>query len=178
LGTSRQRIRYHVNQLEKEGLVELVSERRSGNCVERLVRASARAFVISPEALGSLGDPSGGSASDRFSAAYLIGAATRAVRDVGALDARARLEGKRLATITLEAEIRFATPEARSAFATELTNALATLAAKYHDDRAADGRTYRVTAMAHPAPATSTHIETQQPKEAANAQADGGGDDA
>jgi hypothetical protein len=177
LGTSRQRVRYHLNQLEREGLVELVSERRTGNCVERLVRATAKSFVISPEALGALGDTSD-AARDRFSAAYLIGSAARAVSDVGALDARARSEGKRLTTLTLEAEIRFANPEARSSFATELTNVFVALAAKYHDERAPDGRTYRVTALGHPALSATTSDDAARQQEAADAQADGGGNDA
>jgi DNA-binding transcriptional ArsR family regulator len=176
LGTSRQRVRYHLNQLEREGLVELVSERRTGNCVERLVRATARTFVISPEALGALGETSE-AAQDRFSSSYLIGSAARAVRDVGSLEARARSEGKRLTTLTLEAEIRFASPDARSAFAIELTNVFAALAAKYNDQRAPDGRTYRITTLGHPAPSAVTSNETVE-QEVADAQADGGGDDA
>src|SRR5262245_6527485 len=55
LGAPRQRLNYHLRQLEQEGLVELVEERRKGNCVERVVRATARAYVISPEALGPIG---------------------------------------------------------------------------------------------------------------------------
>src|ERR687897_3489675 len=51
----RQRINYHLRVLESAGLVELVEERRKGNCLERVVRATARSFVISPEALGGLG---------------------------------------------------------------------------------------------------------------------------
>jgi DNA-binding transcriptional ArsR family regulator len=176
LGTSRQRIRYHLSELEKAGLVELVSERRSGNCVERLVRATARSFVISPEALGALGDTPG-AASDRFSASYLVGSAARTVRDVGALEARARAAGKRLATLTLESELRFATPEARSAFATELTNAVALLVAKYHDDDAPRGRRFRLTTMLHPALVNDTVQEVAK-EETTYAQADGGGDDA
>ncbi len=176
LGTSRQRVRYHLSQLEREGLVELVAERRTGNCVERLVRATATSFVISPEALGALGETSE-SAKDRFSAAYLIGTAARAVRDVGALEARARNERKRLPTLTLEAEIRFASVDARSAFAADLTNVFAALAAKYNDERAPNGRTYRVTAFGHPAPSAITSDNAAQQQEAIDAQADGGGDD-
>ena len=177
LGTSRQRVRYHLSQLEREGLVELVAERRTGNCVERLVRATAKSFVISPEALGTLGDTSD-AARDRFSAAYLIGSAARAVRDVGELEARARSEGKRLTTLTLEAEIRFANPDARSAFASELTNVFATLAAKYHDERAPEGRTYRVTALGHPARSATPPDNAARHQEAIDAQADGSGDNA
>jgi DNA-binding transcriptional ArsR family regulator len=177
LGTSRQRVRYHLRELEREGLVECVSERRNGNCVERLVRATARSYAISSEALGSLGHTPD-DAADRFSAAYLMGSAARMVRDVAALDARARDEGKRLATMTVEAEIRFASPEARTAFADELTNLLAQLAARYHDDRAPNGRTYRLTAIAHPAASGAPLVAATDVPEPAQSQADGGGDDA
>ena len=77
----RQRVNYHLKVLETAGLVELVEERRKGNCLERVVRATARAFVISPEALGELG-PTAETAADRLSGAYLIAAAGRAIRDV------------------------------------------------------------------------------------------------
>jgi DNA-binding transcriptional ArsR family regulator len=139
----RQRVNYHLRVLEREGLVELVEQRRKGNCLERVVRASARAFVISPEALGALGDTPQ-DAQDRFSSAYLIATAGRAIKDVAALQARARRERKRLATFTMDTEIRFATAAARSAFAEALTQAVAGLAAKYHDDQAPGGRCFRL----------------------------------
>jgi DNA-binding transcriptional ArsR family regulator len=178
LGTSRQRLRYHLRQLEAEGLIECVTERRSGNCVERVMRATARSFVISPEAIGKLGDtpePSA-AAADRFSAAYLMGSAARAVRDVAELEARAKNEGKRLSTLTLQSDIRFASPEARAAFAEELTQTLARLTARYHDEHAPNGRTYRLTALAHPASA-SPASEAAPSAEVPQSQADGGGDD-
>ena len=177
LGTSRQRLRYHLRQLETEGLVECIAERRNGNCVERVVRATARAFVISPEAIGVLGDTAD-AAADRLSAAYLMGSAARTVRDVAALDARAKSEGKRLATITLESDIRFASPESHAAFAEELTQALARMTARYHDESAPDGRTYRLTALAHPAlPDTASRPAPARAPETVQSQADGGGDD-
>jgi DNA-binding transcriptional ArsR family regulator len=171
LKTSRQRVRYHVQQLEREGLVECVAERRNGNCVERLLRATARTYVISPEAIGSLGD-SPVIASDRFSAGYLLASAARVVRDVGALEARARAESRRLATLTLQGEVRFASVEQRAAFASDLTDMLAQLIARYHDDEAPDGRRYQLTVLAHPAAARA-------PGDVPGAvQADGGGSDA
>src|SRR6476469_62312 len=146
----RQRINYHLRALETAGLVELVEERRKGNCLERVVRATARAFVISPEALGPLGLPHD-TAPDRLSSAYLIAAAGRTIRDVGALEARARRDQKRLATLTLETEVRFATAESRAAFAEELAATVARLAAKYHDEWAPNGRRFRLLAAVHPA---------------------------
>ena len=131
----RQKVNYHLRALEAAGVVELVEERRKGNCTERVVRATARSFVISPEALGALG-PTAETASDRLSTAYLVAAAGQVIRDVASLDAQARRERKRIATLTLEADVRFASAASRAAFAEELTDAVARLAAKYHDERA------------------------------------------
>jgi DNA-binding transcriptional ArsR family regulator len=150
----RQRINYHLKVLEGAGLVELVEERRKGNCLERVVRATARAFIISPEALGALG-PSAETAADRLSSAYLIATAGRAIRDVAALEDRARKEGKRVATLTLDADVRFASAETRAKFADELAGALARIAARYHDDRAPGGRRFRLIAAVHPVPPES-----------------------
>ena len=147
----RQRVNYHLRALESAGLVELVEERRKGNCMERVVRASARTFLISPEALGPLGlTPE--LAADRFSSTYLIAAAGRAIRDVAVLESRARKAGQRIATLTLEADVRFASAESRAAFAEELADAVARIAAKYHDERARGGRRFRLLAAVHPTP--------------------------
>jgi len=147
----RQRINYHLRALEAAGLIELVEERRKGNCFERVVRATARSFVISPEVLGVLG-PGPETTADRLSSAYLVAAAGRVIRDVGALEAQARAEGKRIATLTLDAEVRFASAGKRAEFARELTEAVARLAAKYHDERASGGRRFRLLAAVHPTP--------------------------
>jgi len=131
--------------------VELVEERRKGNCLERVVRATARAFIISPEALGELG-PSAELAGDRLSSAYLVAAAGRTIRDVAVLEDKAKREGKRVATLTLETDVRFASAEARAKFAEELTDAVVRIAARYHDDRAPGGRRFRLLTAVHPVP--------------------------
>jgi DNA-binding transcriptional ArsR family regulator len=150
LGLPRQRLNYHLKLLEREGLVALVETRRKGNCTERLMRATARAFVISPEALGGadLTTPASG---DRASVGALVGAAADAIRRVAALDARARSAGKRLATLTLDTEIRFASAEARARFMEELVALTGRLAGKYHDETAKGGRRFRLLTLAHPA---------------------------
>jgi DNA-binding transcriptional ArsR family regulator len=149
LGIPRQSINYHLRELERTGLVRCVGEQRKGNCTERLMQATARAFVISPEILGSLA-PSPAPAEDRMSAATLVGAAAETIRSVSALDRKAAAEGKRFATLTLEAEIRFASAEARAAFAAELTDTVARLVARFHDDHAPAGRTFRLVVGTHP----------------------------
>ena len=150
LGLPRQRINYHLRELEKAGFVELVEERRKGNCVERLVKATARSYLISPEVLGALGRTLE-EQQDRFSASYLMAAAGRLLHDLSETSAKAAASKKRVATLTLESEIRFASAEARTAFAEELSALVARLTAKYHDDEAAGGRTFHLIVGAYPA---------------------------
>jgi DNA-binding transcriptional ArsR family regulator len=149
LGLPRQRLNYHLRELEREGLVACVEERRKGNCTERLLRATAKSFIISPDALGPLG-PAVDSPGDRLSASYLAASAARAIQDVTTLAARARREGRRLATLTLDGEIRFANAAARAAFAEEMSAAIATLVGRYHDEHSPHGRRFRILTMVHP----------------------------
>lgn len=150
LGWPRQRINYHLHQLEKAGLVELVEERRRGGLTERVVRAVARSYLISPEVLGSLGtDPE--AVRDRFSSSYLVALAARTLGELAALRGRAERAGQRLATLALESEVRFATAADRNAFAEELATEVARLVAKYHAAEAPRGRLYRLVVGAYPA---------------------------
>jgi DNA-binding transcriptional ArsR family regulator len=150
LGLPRQRLNYHLRALERCRLVECVEERKKGNCTERILRATARSFVIAPQALGALG-PTPQAARDRFSASYAIAVAARAIQEVSTLETAARSAKKRIATLTIDAEIRFATAERRAAFAEELSAIVAQLVARYHDDAAQTGRRFRLIALAHPA---------------------------
>lgn len=146
----RQKVNYHLRELEKEKLVELVEERRKGNCTERVVRATARYYVINPAALGGLAaDPE--QLQDRFSSAYLVAVAARAIGDLATLRQRAAKAGKSLATFTLQTDVRFASAANRHAFTEELSNAVARLVAKYHDEKAAGGRRFKFILGAYPA---------------------------
>ncbi len=149
LGLPRQRVGYHVRALEKAGLLVPAGERRKGGTVERLLQASARSYVISPEALGLLGTTRA-EVQDRFSSTYQVAATARTLRDLAILQARAAQAGKRLPTLTLETEVRFASAQAQTAFAAELTQALAALAARYHRADAPDGRSFRFVLAGHP----------------------------
>jgi len=149
LGLPRQQVGYHMRELEQAGLVELVEERRKGNCIERIVHAAARSYVISPEALGKLG-AAPEQRRDRFSNGFLVSLAARAIRDLAVLCGRADKAGKRLSTMALEVEVRFASPEAGNAFAEELAQQVSRLAAKYHDERAAGGRRFRFFGGVYP----------------------------
>lgn len=151
LGLPRQRVHYHTRELEKEGFLRHVGDRKKGNCVERLVQASARSYLIAPQALGGVGaDPE--DVRDRFSSAYLLGSAARTIREVGVLEEAARAAGKRLPTLTLEAEIRFASPADQQAFAEEAVEFFTRMASRYHDEASEGGRSFRLTFTGHPVP--------------------------
>jgi hypothetical protein len=81
-----------------------------------------------------------------------MAAAARAIRQVAALEGKAAAAGKRLATLTLDAEIRFGSAEARAEFTEELVTLIGRLVARYHDERAPRGRRFRVVTLAHPIP--------------------------
>jgi DNA-binding transcriptional ArsR family regulator len=148
VGLARQKVNYHLKALESHGLLELAEERMRGGITERVMRATAAAYVVSPAALGeSAADPD--DAPDRLSARYLIALAGRVVREVGGLAQRAAAAGKRLPTMAIDTEIRFRSAEDRAAFADELTAAVIDLAARYHHD---DGRPHRLIVAAHPRP--------------------------
>jgi DNA-binding transcriptional ArsR family regulator len=151
LNLPRQQVNYHLRELEKRELVEFVEERRRGNCLERIMRATARQYVVSPDALGRLGSAAALGQGDRLSAAYLVSTAARIIRDLGVLGLRAARARKRLATLTLEAQIRFRSAEDRAEFAAELSESMARLAAKYHDETAPAGRTFHCLTGVYPA---------------------------
>lgn len=153
LGLARQKVNYHLRALEEHKLVSVAEERRWGGLTERLLIASASSYVVSPGALGSIAaDP--GRTSDRLSASYLIALAARAVREVGELWSAARKVNKRLATLSLDTTIRFRSPEERASFTRELTEAVMTLVARYHDDTTPGGRPHRLVLASYPLPAT------------------------
>lgn len=154
VGLTRQKVNYHLNALEEHGLVRLAEERKWGGLTERLLVATAASYVVSPGAMGPVAvDPK--REIDRLSASYLIALGARIVREVGDLVRRARESAKRLATLSVDTEVRFRSPADRAAFTMELTEAIAKLVAKYHDPSAAGGRAHRLVVVAHPLPQQS-----------------------
>ena len=150
LGESRQKINYHLRTLENHGLVRLLEERPRRGLTERVVAASARSYVLSPAVLGqNAADPA---RTDRLSSRYLIAVAARMVREVAALARGAEKARRPLATLSIDAEIRFGSAADRAAFTEELSAAVTRLAARYHDETTRGGRWHRVVVAAHPRP--------------------------
>src|SRR5205085_8894937 len=154
VGLARQKVNYHLQRLEAHGLVRLAEQRLWGGLTERLLVATAASYVVSPSALGSVAaDPNRD--IDRLSASYLIALGARVVGEVGDLVRRAKATGKRLATLAVDAEVRFRSATDRAAFSHELTEAITKLVSKYHDESAPGGRSHRLVVVAHPLPQRS-----------------------
>jgi DNA-binding transcriptional ArsR family regulator len=149
VGLARQKVNYHLKALEKHGLVELVEERRKGNVTERMVRATATSYVISPTALSAV-QPDPERTPDQLSARWLLAVAARLVRDVGSLLSGAAKANKRIATFAIDGRVRFASAADRAAFAEELNAAVTALVSRYHDEKAPGGREHRVIVALHP----------------------------
>ena len=149
VGLPRQKVNYHLRALERHGLVKVVELRRKGNCTERVLRATAASYVISPSVLAAV-EPDPARSPDRLSARWLLAVAARLVRDVGELIAGAARARRRLATFAIDGEVRFASAADRAAFAEELAGAVTSLVSKYHDEAAPGGRAHRIVVAVHP----------------------------
>jgi hypothetical protein len=54
--------------------------------------------------------------------------------------------------LSIDAVIRFRSPADRAAFTKDLSEAVTSLAARYHDESDSDGRSYRLVVAAYPKP--------------------------
>ncbi len=151
IGLPRQQVNYHIRQLEDQGLIKLVGERKVRNCIERLVQAVGRSYVISPAALGELAaDPE--RIEDEASAAYLMALVSQTVQEVAGLQHETRPLDRDAGTLAIRADIRFQSQDAQNAFAAELTKEVSRLVTKYHVARASRRRRFRILASAYPVP--------------------------
>ena len=154
MGLARQMVNYHLRTLESHGLVRVDSKRQWGGLTERRLVATASSYVVSPAALGAAAvTPE--RTIDRLSASYLVALAARAIREVGQLLRKSEELDKRLATLSIDTEVRFRTAKDRAAFSSELTAAVAALVSRYHDESAPGGRRHRLMIGAYPTPGDS-----------------------
>jgi DNA-binding transcriptional ArsR family regulator len=144
LDMGRQKLGYHLRALEEAGLVRCVELRKRRGFTERVLVAEALVLdpgLVSP---GTVVDK-----QDRHAAAHLVSVASGMVREVTRMAGAAEAEGKRLLTLTIEADVGFAAPQEFESFAQRLAQAAEAIAKDYP---AGEGRRgYRLIAAAHPA---------------------------
>jgi len=148
LGEARQKVNYHLKELERCGLVVAAGERRAGNFVESLYRSAARTLVLLPRAAWA--DPRRLAAmADQVSLENLVGLGERLARDAAVLLDRAAFDGDEIASAAVEAEVHFASEADRAAFLEAYLAAVGPLLRTY-GTRA--GAPYRVALAAYPDP--------------------------
>ena len=64
---------------------------------------------------------------------------------------RAEAAGKKLPTLTLQTEVRFASARSQNEFLEELLAAFSELVTRHHRPDAPGGRTFRISLLGHPA---------------------------
>ncbi len=144
---SRQRIGYHMRELEKAGCIEKTEERQKRGLTEHLYRVKPLAYVFAPERTVPPDDR-----QDRFSWATLINSIAQSLWDLVSLRRSADDQGKRLATLALVADIHFANPSARREFTEELIKTVETLARKYDRPEHKGARSHHLLIGAYPTP--------------------------
>lgn len=146
LGQTRQRMNYHLKALEQAGLVERMGTRQNGNFVETLFRATARAFVVSPQVAWS-GPRRIEALRSQHALGSLVGIGEQLQRDAAVLLDRAAYENEQIASAAVSAEVSFASDAERSDFMREYLEVTKDLLDRYG---AKGDKPYRVVLAIHP----------------------------
>ncbi len=150
LGEPRQKVNYHLKELERAGLVRHAGERRKGNFVEQIYEAAARRFVVSNRVTWDR-ERLESTLKDQVSLSNVVTLGERLQRDATALLDLAS-EGRQIPSAAVEAEITFPDEAARSAFMEEYLAAVGPLLKKHG---ARKGEPFRVVMAVYPNPEES-----------------------
>jgi len=155
LSLPRQTVNYHVRELAKSRLLLRAGRRRRRQFYEQCYVASAHAYVLSPEILGSLGGDSSVT-QDRFSSTFLLGLAGQIQSELGKVSALAQRSGQTIATFSLNATLRFISAAQRAAFADDLERNILGVIARHSspatkaDGSRSEGRPFRLAVGCYP----------------------------
>jgi DNA-binding transcriptional ArsR family regulator len=153
LGEARQKVNYHLKDLDRAGLVSRAGERRTGNFVETLYQAAARTLVVSPRA--AWGDPRRLTAlTEQTSLENLVTLGERLERDAAVLLDRAAFDGEEIPSAAVETEIRLAGADDRAAFLEQYLAAVGPLLRRYGQR---PGQPYRIALAVYPDPSEKEH---------------------
>ncbi len=155
LGEARQKVNYHVRQLHRAGLLKPAGRRKKRNMVEQRFVATARSYVLAPQLLGALAADAA-QVADAVSAGYLVALASQAQAELTTAIEAASAQGKRIATLSVSAEVRFESAEQREGFAHALRAALTEVVAQHsssatnRDGSPGSGRPFRLVVGCYP----------------------------
>lgn len=141
---SRQRIGYHMRDLEKAGCIGVVGERQQRGLKEKLYQVTPRVYAQAPDADLAADQ-------DRFSFARLLNVLGTAIKTLTVIRRQADAAGKRVATLALDAELHFESPAQRKAFTEDLLDAVEAVLRKHERPRSRKTRAFRLLLGAYPA---------------------------
>jgi DNA-binding transcriptional ArsR family regulator len=142
----RQKVNYHLKELDRVGLVRAVGQRTVGNLIETLYQAVASSFVFGDEALWA--DPRRAQAMrEQQSLERLVDVGRRLHRDAAALLDRAAFDGEEIASAALEVDVHLSTESERAAFMRDVITAIRPVLDRYGDK---SGSVFRVAIAAYP----------------------------
>jgi DNA-binding transcriptional ArsR family regulator len=150
LGETRQKVNYHLKELERVQLVRPVGEHRIDNIIERLYEAAARAFVVSPRVTWA-DSRRALTIAQQVSLSNLVSLGERLQRSAAELLDRAAFDGEAVSSAAVEVDVRFASDEERTEFLRAYLRAVGPLLKQYG---AASGAPYRVVLAAYPNPSS------------------------
>jgi DNA-binding transcriptional ArsR family regulator len=158
LGLPRQRVNYHLGRLRRAGFLVPAERRQRRGLIEQRYTASARAYVVAPEALGPVAARAD-DVEDRMSADYLLALASQAQGELGQALLDAARQGKRVATLSISTDVRFTSPQQRARFARALQKAITRVVGRHTspsltaEGAPASGRLFRLVVGCYPPPA-------------------------
>ena len=151
----RQTVNYHVRALARAHFLERAGRRKRRRLFEQCYVATARGYVLSPELLGGLAADAERT-QDRLSADYLLALACTVQSELSRVQDAAQQAGKRLATLSFNAPLRFSSAEQRERFAAELQRVVLEVVGRYsapyamEDGAPGSGRPFRLVLGCYP----------------------------
>ena len=106
LGTSRQKVNYHLRELEKTGFVELAEVRQRRGLEERVMRRTSDVVLVDPAAFSGVDL----NKRDAVGLSGVIATAASLIRQGAAVAAGASESDESVAAATLDGEIRIESP--------------------------------------------------------------------
>jgi DNA-binding transcriptional ArsR family regulator len=162
LGLPRQMVNYHVSALEKAGFLIRIGDVRRRNMVERRLRTSARAYLISPDILGTLSSARR-RIPDTASITALLSLTARVQSDLGAtLSANSSALGP--SALSFSSKLSFADDDARREFIRALGESVVSVVRQFSSPLTTTGMSqqYGLVLGLYPLPHPSQSTEGEQ----------------
>ncbi len=147
LGSTPQKVHYHVKALERAGVIEKVAERKVRGVHEGIYRAKAQSYWLSPRLVGQVGGAR--RARDQASLGYLISLAEEVQEDVGRLAAQQQGD-EELPSLALAAQIDLKDASTRAEFMHAVREMFQTLAERFATTGDDPGSMFRLALACYP----------------------------